>query len=148
VGAGANPQWIARTHYDSNSLARVRIFGAVLNRMVVDPSGRAAVLSITRKMAADAGGTYDDTEGLINFPLSVRDVVAVAFLKEQADREWRVSLRSKGTVDVGAIARSLDGGGHANAAGCSAAGEQSALEAAVMARLREAIDASVKGTDL
>lgn len=148
VAAGADPQWIARTHYDSNSLARVRIFGAVLNRMVVDLSGRAAVLSITRRMAADAGGTYDDTEGLINFPLSVRDVVAVAFLKEQADGEWRVSLRSKGAVDVGAIARSLDGGGHANAAGCSAAGEQSALEASFMARLREAIDASVKGTDL
>ena len=48
VAAGADPQWIARTHYDSNSLARVRIFGAVLNGMAMHADGRVALLTITQ----------------------------------------------------------------------------------------------------
>jgi phosphoesterase RecJ-like protein len=70
----------------------------------------------------DLGGTNDDLEGLINFPLTVKDIEAVAFFKEIGDHDWRVSLRSKGAVDVGAIARWHGGGGHINAAGCSASG--------------------------
>jgi phosphoesterase RecJ-like protein len=141
VAAGADPEWIARTHYDSNTLARVRIFGAVLNGMTVHAGGRVALLSITRALAADLGGAYDDTEGLINFPLTVKDIVAVAFFKEIADGEWRVSLRSKGAVDVGAVARRLGGGGHTNAAGCSMAGPREAVQAVMAERLSEAADA-------
>jgi bifunctional oligoribonuclease and PAP phosphatase NrnA len=122
VEAGADPQWIARTHYDSNSLARVRIFGAVMNGMVIVDEGRVALLSITREKMSDLGGTNDDLEGLINFPLTVKDIEAVAFFKEVGDDDWRVSLRSKGNVDTGAIARTHGGGGHTNAAGCSAKG--------------------------
>lgn len=118
VAAGADPQWIARTHYDSNSLARVRIFGAVLNAMSIHAGGRVALLTITRAMARDLGGTYDDTEGLINFPLTVKDLQAVAFFKEQGPDDWRVSLRSKGDVDTATIARQFGGGGHKNASGC------------------------------
>jgi phosphoesterase RecJ-like protein len=122
VEAGADPQWIARTHYDSNSLARVRIFGAVMNGMVIVNEGRVALLSITRQTMDQLGGTNDDLEGLINFPLTVKDIEAVAFLKEVGDDEWRVSMRSKGSVDIGVIARANGGGGHTNAAGCSAKG--------------------------
>ena len=122
VEAGADPQWIARTHYESNSLARVRIFGAVMNGMVIVDEGRIALLSITRQTMTALGGTNDDLEGLINFPLTVKDIEAVAFFKELGDADWRVSLRSKGTVDVGAIARWQGGGGHTNAAGCGAKG--------------------------
>jgi phosphoesterase RecJ-like protein len=122
VAAGADPQWIARTHYDSNSLARVRIFGAVMNGMMIVDEGRVALLSITRQTMTDLSGTSDDLEGLINFPLTVKDIEAVAFFKEIGDNDWRVSLRSKGSVDVGAIARWQGGGGHTNAAGCSAKG--------------------------
>jgi phosphoesterase RecJ-like protein len=118
VAAGADPGWIARTHYDSNSLARVRIFGAVLNGMTVHADGRVAILAITRAMASSLGGTYDDTEGLINFPLTVKDIQAVAFFKESGPGDWRVSLRSKGPVDTGAVARQFGGGGHLNASGC------------------------------
>jgi phosphoesterase RecJ-like protein len=119
VAAGADPQWIARTHYDSNSLARVRIFGAVLNGMSIHAGGRVALLSITEQMARELGGTYDDTEGLINFPLTVKDIQAVAFFKEMGPDDWRVSLRSKGTVDTGQIAKQFGGGGHVNASGCA-----------------------------
>jgi phosphoesterase RecJ-like protein len=122
VEAGADPAWIARTHYDSNSLARVRVFGAAMNSMVIVAEGRVALLAITRKGMEDLGATNDDLEGLINFPLTVKDIEAVAFFKEVGDGDWRVSLRSKGNVNTGAIARQFGGGGHTNASGCSAKG--------------------------
>ena len=84
----------ART-YDGSTIGRVKIFGAVLNGMALDPSGRVAMLTITDALAAAAGATSDDTEGLINFPLTVKDIQAVAFFKEVSDGGWRVSLRSK-----------------------------------------------------
>jgi len=140
VEAGVDPQWVARTHYDSSTLARVKIFGSVLNRMRLDPSGRVALLSITREQAASVGGTYEDTDGIVNFPMSVKDIAAVAFFKEVGLRDWRVSMRSKGEVDVSAIARGYGGGGHKNAAGCSAAGELEALQQTFERLLVDATD--------
>jgi len=128
VEAGADPQWIARTHYDSSSLARVRIFGAVLNDMVIQNEGKVALLAITRKAMSDLGGTSDDLEGLINFPLTVKEIQAVAFFKEAGDHDWRVSMRSKGEVNVGVIAKHFGGGGHKNAAGCSTTGDLAAVQ--------------------
>lgn len=140
VEAGADPQWIARTHYDSSTLARVRLFGAVLNGMQLDPSGRVAVLTVTQDLAIAAGASYDDTEGIINFPLTVKDIQAVAFFKEMPDGTWRVSFRSKGQVDVRAIASQFGGGGHTNAAGCSAEGNVEELRATLMRLLVDATD--------
>ena len=123
VEAGVSPQWVASTHYDSSTVGRVKLFGMVLNGMQLDPSGRVAVLTITRDQAATAGATYEDTDGIVNFPMSVKDIAAVAFFKEVGPDDWRISMRSKGLVDVSAIARSYGGGGHKNAAGCSVTGD-------------------------
>ena len=139
VEAGADPRWIARTHYDSNSLSRVRIFGAVMNGMVIVDEGRVALLTITRKTMEELGGTNDDLEGLINFPLTVKDIEAVAFFKEVGDDDWRVSMRSKGTVDIGAIARNFKGGGHTNAAGCSTTGDIDTVHKQFGALLTDAV---------
>lgn len=141
VEAGADPQWIARTHYDSNTIGRVRLFGQVISAMQLDATGRIALLAVTQADAARAGATYDDTEGIINFPLSVKDIQAVAFFKEAGPGDWRVSLRSKDAVDVGAIARARGGGGHKNASGCSARGDLDAVRAEFLPLLRAATDA-------
>jgi hypothetical protein len=77
---------------------------------------------VDHAMTAAAGGTYEDTEGLINLPLTVREIRASAFLKELGPTEFRVSLRSKGAIDVAAVAKQFGGGGHKNAAGCTVPG--------------------------
>jgi phosphoesterase RecJ-like protein len=135
VEAGVDPQWVASTHYDSSTLGRVKLFGTVLTGMQLDASSRVAVLTITRDQAAAAGATYEDTDGIVNFPMSVKDIAAVAFFKEVGPDDWRVSMRSKGSVDVSAIARSYGGGGHKNAAGCSVRGELVELQQMFMALL-------------
>lgn len=120
--AGINPAAIARDVYDSNGIGRLKLFRVVLNGMQLDPTERAATMVVTRQMAADCGATYEDTEGLVNFPLSAKEVLAVVFFKENGNEDWRVSLRSKGDVDVNAVAKEFGGGGHKNASGCSVRG--------------------------
>jgi phosphoesterase RecJ-like protein len=127
--AGVDPVFVARSVYDSNSMGRLRLFGAVLNGMWVDGTGRVAVISLDERTMKTSGGTYEDTDGLVNMPLTVKAIQAVVFFKQSegdAD-EYRVSLRSKGDVDVGSVARAFGGGGHKNAAGCTVRGDLEAL---------------------
>jgi len=97
--AGVNPAAIARAVYDSNRIGRLKLFRAVLNGMQLDAAER-----------------------IVNFPLSAKEVLAVVFFKENGKDDWRVSLRSKGDLDINVIAREFGGGGHKNASGCGVRG--------------------------
>jgi phosphoesterase RecJ-like protein len=140
VEAGVIPASVARSVFDSNNLGRLKLFGAVLSRMELDPSGRLATLVVDRRLAADCGGTYEDTEGLINLPLTVKDIQAVVFFKENGPDDWRVSMRSKETIDINAVARQFGGGGHKNASGCNAAGGLEELKAIFRRKILEQIE--------
>ena len=81
------------------------------------------------------GATADETDGLINLPLGVRAIQAAVFFKEAEDGHWRVSLRSKGDIDVGRVARGFGGGGHKNASGCTLHGPLEDVRATILAQL-------------
>jgi phosphoesterase RecJ-like protein len=140
MDAGINPPAIARSIFDSNNLGRLKLFGAVLSSMELDATGRVALISVDQALAARCGGTYEDTEGINNLPLTVKEIVAVAFFKEASTDEWRVSLRSKESVNVNAVARQFGGGGHRNASGCTVQGTLPALKALFTEKLTAAID--------
>jgi bifunctional oligoribonuclease and PAP phosphatase NrnA len=139
--AGVDPPAVARSIFDSNNLGRLKLFGAVLSKMELDPTGRVATVYVDHKLATDCGGTYEDTEGLINLPLTVKEIQAVVFFKENGPDDWRVSMRSKGDVDVNAVAKDFGGGGHKNASGCSAAGPIAELKTIFREKITRAIDA-------
>jgi phosphoesterase RecJ-like protein len=138
--AGIDPVRIARQVYDSASLGRLKLCGAIMTGMEVDASGRIAVLYVDRSMTKAAGATYDDTEGVINQPLTVKELQSVIFFKQTEGDEYRVSLRSKGEVDVGAVAKAFGGGGHKNAAGCTVQGNIDELRRTFVDRVAHAID--------
>ncbi len=138
--AGIDPPAIARAVFDSNNLGRLKLFGAVLSKMQLDPTGRVATICVDRRLAADCGGTYEDTEGIVNLPLTVKEIEATVFFKEANDNDWRISMRSKGEVDVNAIAQQYGGGGHKNASGCSATGTFAELKDTFQAKLIDAIE--------
>jgi phosphoesterase RecJ-like protein len=138
--AGVDPVLVARNVYDSNNMGRLKLFGAVLSRMQVDQGGRIAIVYLDHEMAREAGGTYEDTEGLINLPLTVKEIQAVVFFKHIEGDEYRVSMRSKGDVDIGAIAKEFGGGGHKNAAGCTVSGAVDALQQTFIEKMERAID--------
>jgi phosphoesterase RecJ-like protein len=138
--AGVDPVLVARNVYDSNSMGRLKLFGAVLSAMQIDGTGRIAIVYLDHEMAREAGGTYEDTEGLINLPLTVKEIEAVVFFKQTEGEQYRVSLRSKGHIDVGGVAKTFGGGGHKNAAGCTVSGAIDALQKLFIAKIEDAID--------
>jgi phosphoesterase RecJ-like protein len=140
VEAGVEPPAVARSIFDSNNLGRLKLFGAVLSRMELDPSGRLATVYVDQQMANDCGGTYDDTEGLINLPLTVKEIQAVVFFKENGPDDWRISMRSKGDIDINVVAKQFGGGGHKNASGCSARGRFEELTQQFSELILEQID--------
>ena len=138
--AGVSPPQVARSIFDSNNLGRLKLFGAVLSKMQLDDSGHIAFVYVDRQLAQDCGGTYEDTEGLINLPLTVKEILAVVFFKESGPDDWRISMRSKGDIDVNAIAKEFGGGGHKNASGCGATGTLPDLMLLFRQKLTRAIE--------
>jgi bifunctional oligoribonuclease and PAP phosphatase NrnA len=142
--AGADPVSIARNVFDNNNIGRLRLFGAVLGSVELDPSGRLAAIYLDRAMARASGGTYDDTEGLINLPLTVKEIQAVVFFKEWDKDQYRISLRSKGNIDVGEVAKQFGGGGHKNASGCTIVGSLASVRQQVMPLVQAAIERALQ----
>ena len=138
--AGVDPVRVAREVYDSNNMAKLKLFGAVLSKMQLDRSGQIAIVYLDLEMARAAGGTYEDTDGLINLPLTVKAIQAVVFFKQHEGQDYRISMRSKGDIDIGAVAKEFGGGGHKNAAGCSGSGDIIALQRVFVEKIRDAID--------
>lgn len=120
VLAGADPMRIAQTVYFSTPATKLLLLGAALGNLKSE--GRLAWLWVTRPEMARAGAAEEDCEGIVNFALCVSGVEAAVFLYELPERRIQVSLRSKGRVNVAAIAERLGGGGHESAAGCTMEG--------------------------
>jgi phosphoesterase RecJ-like protein len=145
IEAGVDPVLVARNVYDSNNMGRLKLFGAVLSAMQIDPTGRIAIVYLDHEMARAAGGTYEDTEGLINLPLTVKEIHAVVFFKQLEGDQYRVSMRSKGDIDIGAVAKEFGGGGHKNAAGCTVSGPIEALQRTFLDKMEQAINGVAVG---
>ena len=89
-----------------------------------------------------SSGAVSAISGIVNLPLTVKEIEAVAFFKEAGPDDWRVSMRSKGDVDVNAVAKEFGGGGHKNASGCSANGKLADLKLLFEHKLLHQIEAT------
>jgi phosphoesterase RecJ-like protein len=139
VEAGVNPAAMARRVFDSNSFGKLKLIGALLDEMELMDDGRIAVLYLNDEILRATGTTANDTEGLINLPLTAREIHAVVFFKAAADGEIRVSLRSKYDVDVRSVAGRHGGGGHKNAAGFSVRGPLAEVKAEILREVKSAV---------
>lgn len=136
VAEGASVEQVSLWLHESQPEGAVRLLGellATLQRHGED--GRVASVHLTFAMFERAGAQPGDAEGLVDVPRSIAGVQAVALLREVGPDAWKVSMRSRGTVDVEAIARRRAGGGHRNAAGCRVAGPLEAAREAIVADL-------------
>jgi phosphoesterase RecJ-like protein len=141
VAEGARPAVVSRWLYESRPEASVRLLGRMLESLELHAGGRVATALLTRGMYAAAGASHSDAEGLIDHPRSIAGVEAVALVREIEDGRAKVSLRSRGEVDVEKIARRHGGGGHKNAAGYEAGGSPGEVAADAVAALTEALAA-------
>ncbi|MGZ6141948.1 MAG: DHH family phosphoesterase [Myxococcales bacterium] len=138
--AGVDPWEMTVRVYEQQPLARMRLLAEVLGTLEVH--GKLATITITNEMMARAASPIDLTDGFINYARSVDGVeVAASFREPTNGGPWRVSFRSRGRVNVAAIAQKFGGGGHHNAAGCNIEGD----EAAVRARIAQEIESALNG---
>jgi phosphoesterase RecJ-like protein len=134
VMAGANPIQIAQDVYFSASTSKLVLLGVALGNLKRE--GRLAWLWVTHQDMVSTGAAEEDLEGIVNFAVCALGVEAAVFLCELPERYIRLSLRSKGLVDVAAIAERLGGGGHENAAGCTVEGTLADVRDEILTQLR------------
>jgi len=118
VALGVNAEKIHKLIYDTYSENRLRLLGfAISNRMIVWEELNTAIIYLTKSDLKKYNYKIGDTEGVVNFPLSMAKINMSVLITEK-DNVLRLSFRSKGSFSVNELSRShFNGGGHRNAAG-------------------------------
>jgi phosphoesterase RecJ-like protein len=122
VALGADSQHIAFQLFERKTFGAARLWGRVLSDSELDRERGIVFACLSQEMLAEEGASVDETEGIAEWLRGVIEADVVMLLKETPEGEVRVSMRSRPSVDVSAIATSLGGGGHRQAAGCTIAG--------------------------
>ncbi len=122
VSCGGNINEIQYNMFKKQSAGRALLFARTMSAIRYFADGRIAFISVTRDQLADCGALAEETEGFIDFPLSVDGVEVAVCLLETANERFKISLRSKGKADVNAVAAVYGGGGHILASGCMLSG--------------------------
>jgi len=120
IEAGAEPWPISVNVYESRSLAGMKMMTACLSTLEIKHQGRSAWMYVTQEIYQETGADVEDTEGLIDYARSIDGVEVAVFIRvdERDSRRWKISFRGKTWANVGNLAATLGGGGHAYAAGC------------------------------
>lgn len=121
--------------YRSEHASRVRLLGEALQTLELVDDERVALMHLSREAFARCDARPSDTEGIINEPLRIASVEISILLVDHGDGVIRTSFRSKGTLDVAAIAAGFGGGGHRNAAGARLRGNLSQARDRVLKRI-------------
>jgi phosphoesterase RecJ-like protein len=119
IEAGADNAIIHQNIYDTSSPDRMKLLGVALKNLVILSEYNTAYISLTQQDLDDNNFRKGDTEGFVNYALSIKGIVfAVIFIENKQENIVKMSLRSKGDFSVNDVARThYHGGGHINAAG-------------------------------
>ena len=129
VDAGVDIQLVYRRVFETVPLRKLRLLGRVIDHLVLSEDGRVAISYVTRADFTELGAAESDTEGLVDHLRAMAGVEVAGLIREPPFGDDgvappnRVSLRSRGAIDVSAIARKSGGGGHKQAAGFSHGGD-------------------------
>lgn len=122
VKLGANPTKVSKLIYDTSTVERLRLMGFVLSeKLRVLPEYKTAYMTLSAEELKRFGSQTGDTEGFVNYGLSIKDIKLSVMIHERKD-SVKLSLRSLGDFSVNEMARKhFEGGGHRNASGGSSA---------------------------
>ncbi len=142
LAAGVRPDVVAQQLWGSRPYGFARVLGAALSRLVLDPEavgGRGLVWTwTTTDDLAAAGLGLDEIEPVIEAVRATREADVAAVFKQDVDGSFRVSTRSRGATDVGAVCAGLGGGGHRLAAGFTSYDDVETTAATLVAALSAA----------
>ncbi len=140
IAWGANPYEVAQHVYGTYSLGRIKLLNLALDALEISPNGKLSVMTLTQRMLRETRTQAEDIDGIINYARRIEDVQVAALIHElggsgsvaRGKKQFHVSLRSDGAVDVAKIAARYGGGGHAGAAGFSIETSLAGLKAELM----------------
>ena len=137
--AGAQMESINRVMFDCKSRARVELERLALDSMTFYFQGRCAIMIITNDMLETSRAAENDMEGLAPLPRQIEGVWVGITLRQKADGNFKVSVRTGSHADASAICAVLGGGGHKQAAGCAVNGPADSAVEKLMDAVRTAV---------
>jgi phosphoesterase RecJ-like protein len=133
---GASPSRIARDVLFSSPLSKIKLLGAALSNLECE--GEIAWSWVTQDDLTRTNAVPEDCEGVVNHLISIAGVESAVFLRElPSANQFRLSIRSKGRVNVALIAEHFGGGGHRTASGCTIDGPLSVATGRILKQLRD-----------
>jgi phosphoesterase RecJ-like protein len=122
VGLGVDPAFTSMHLYDSLPRHALLLLGRALATLQLSQDGLVSWMSLTAEDVAACGSGWEETEEFVGYPRAIPSAVVALLFKLKREDEVKVSLRSRGEIDVAAVALRHGGGGHRNAAGCTLRG--------------------------
>lgn len=124
--------------FRQRSLMSTRLIGRALSRLELFKDGRIAFLTLLESDMKELGAQSADCESIVDFAREIEQTQVAVFFRE-LPAGVKISFRSKGDVDVGAVAALYGGGGHAGASGCMTGGKLDEVKKSVMDKLSELV---------
>ena len=125
--------------FRARRMQKTRLIGAAIDGMSFLMEGRLAVIRVDRAMLDRCGAASEDIDTIVNFGMDTEGV-QVSMLIEQRGDAVKASLRSRGDIDVAALAKKLGGGGHKNAAGATLEGTMAEVETLLVRMIGEILE--------
>jgi phosphoesterase RecJ-like protein len=139
IEKGLDPNELYERVYGNSSLQRMRLLGEALTTMRVEDGGRILLIVLSREQVERTGAIPSDTEGFVDIARTVKGCEGLGLLMERKDGTVKVSLRSRGQINVNRVATAFDGGGHALASGATIPGPLDEAADRVLDGLRDEI---------
>ena len=137
VENGASPQWISENIYESDSPSRLKLLAKVLETMSLDLENKVGSLFVTQEDLLQTGASLDHSEGFIDIPRTVKGIDISVLYSQLESKFFKISLRSKGQINVEKVARKFGGGGHINAAACRIKGDIEEVKVLIAEAIKE-----------
>jgi phosphoesterase RecJ-like protein len=139
VDSGASPTKIYGELYEQDTIGRVRLRGRILSRTAEELAGKLVYTHVLKEDFTETGAVASDTEDAINLTLAIAGTQVAVIFVEQATGGFKLSFRSRCSVDCSALARTFGGGGHKAAAGAFLNGTIDDVQSQVLPVVRNAM---------
>ncbi|MBR2013415.1 MAG: bifunctional oligoribonuclease/PAP phosphatase NrnA [Clostridia bacterium] len=140
IGAGIDVAALNRHLFQTVRKAELELNRMALETVHYFAENRIATMEITLAMLEQSGAGADELETISSLPAQIEGVKAAATFKELAPNQYKVSLRTDGSVHGGEVCAQFGGGGHKQAAGCNFSGTYRQAEAALVEALTKALE--------
>lgn len=145
IDVGIPYEMINRVNFDTKSRARIELERMALDRMRFYHQGRVAVMAITNAMVEESRAGENDLEGLPPIPRQIEGVWVGITLRQKADGNYKISVRTGTHADAAQICAVLGGGGHERAAGCATEGALEDATATILAAVEKVVPRIITG---